>query len=110
MQEDINGAIKSTIAQEMVIGWVVNLDIEEGKLGSEMAEERNSWVVLWVDIGVASNEDLEVVILVEQIIKAGVKRSKSRHKFNFFASSWEVYCKVSRGAISRIVEKNCCNG
>ena len=87
----------------MVIGRVVYLDIEEGKLGYEVAEQRNSWIFLRVDIGVTTNEDLELVILVAEVVKAGVKQCKSRHKFNFPASSWEVYCKVGRDAISRII-------
>ena len=56
MEDDIDARVEESLAEEVVVGMVVGIDSTKAKIIAEILENKCSSFVVWVHIGISSQE------------------------------------------------------
>ena len=96
-EQDVNLAVKATIANKMMVGRVIKGDLLEVEGGVEVEEEVGSGYIVGVRVCITAEEVGGVRIEETSFFNMGLDVSKSRDKPIIFACSREVNNSMKRG-------------
>ena len=77
MYDDIQGAVKLPLAQEVMVGWVVKINFNQVVFQKEMVEDGCSGDILGVHISITSDVNMGIIIGVSYVLQAGVQTGES---------------------------------
>ena len=90
VEHNINIAVILAIPNKVVVGFMLELDVAEGVPYHKVIKKRKSFLVLLVDITIATYEQRCIWVLDHKFINANLQISKVRNKFSIFTVSWEI--------------------
>ena len=80
MEDDIKRAVKFSLANEVVIGWMKEIKLLKTVLLNKMTEDSSSRHILGVDICISPYVDQWVLVSVQNVLQARIKTGESREE------------------------------
>ena len=72
MYDDIQGAVKLPLAQEVMVGWVVKINFNQVVFQKEMVEDGCSGEILGIYISITPDVNMGMIISANYILQTGV--------------------------------------